>query len=121
MGYDDTVRLWEVATGTCCDGWEEMRAEWPVVAFSPSGELLAHAVDEVVLVLRDWHRDAASHAAWPYRASLGLDLSPTEPILASCGNDGTIRLWDADSGACLQILRAARPVCRHEHHGRDRN
>ncbi|MDQ2995838.1 MAG: hypothetical protein M3R61_02100 [Chloroflexota bacterium] len=40
---------------------------------------------------------------------VGLDWSPTEPILASCGWDGTIRLWDVETGVCLYTLRAPGP------------
>ena len=40
---------------------------------------------------------------------ISFDFSPTEPILASAGWDGTIRLWNTETGACLQTLRAPGP------------
>jgi hypothetical protein len=40
---------------------------------------------------------------------IGLDWSPTEPILASCGWDGTMRLWSVETGACLCMLHAPGP------------
>jgi WD40 repeat protein len=40
---------------------------------------------------------------------IGLDFSPTEAILASSAWDGTIRLWDVATGACLRNLCAPRP------------
>jgi WD40 repeat protein len=41
-----------------------------------------------------------------------LALSEDERLLASCGLDGTVRLWDATTGACLRTLRSDR---RYEH------
>src|SRR5437660_1200652 len=37
----------------------------------------------------------------------GLAVSPTAPLLASCGRDGQVRLWDPDTGA--EVRRLAGP------------
>jgi WD40 repeat protein len=37
-----------------------------------------------------------------------LKMSPDRSLLASCGDDGAIRLWDLESGEQLQTLRRDR-------------
>src|SRR5258706_13356804 len=40
---------------------------------------------------------------------LALAFSPTALILASSDWNGTVRVWDVATGACLRILRAEGP------------
>ena len=41
-------------------------------------------------------------------AVLGLAFDAEQRLLASGGEDGVVRLWDAESGACLRTLRSDR-------------
>ncbi|HYT94852.1 MAG TPA: sigma-70 family RNA polymerase sigma factor, partial [Gemmataceae bacterium] len=100
-GWDWAVRLWDAATGKelhqipSPDGWF-----W-CVAFSPDGSLLAACGDA---------RDGKVHL---YDAATGKELrqltghkgnvytvafSPDGETLASAGADGTIRLWEVQTG-----------------------
>jgi WD40 repeat protein len=41
-----------------------------------------------------------------------LRRRPDGTKLASCGDDGTIKIWDQQNGDCLQVLRHDRPYER---------
>ena len=80
------------------------------MAFSPCGRLLAYGIDHLSLALRDVGTGTVIHPLHGHSQTIyGLDWSPSEPILASSSSDGTIRLWDADTGACVQTLEPPGP------------
>ncbi|RYP11971.1 hypothetical protein DL767_011540 [Monosporascus sp. MG133] len=94
--YDNTVRLWDAASGAYRQTFEGHSNLVYGVAFSPDGRTLASAsCDDTV---RLW--DAASGA---YRQTFeghsdsvyGVAFSPDGRTLASASRDNTVRLWDA--------------------------
>ena len=103
---DDTIRLWNVATGetirTLRGHWEWVRS----VAFSPDGQTLASgsgddtirlwdvATGETIRTLRG-HNDYVHSVAF----------SPDGKILASGSGDDTIRLWNVATGETIRTLR----------------
>jgi WD40 repeat protein len=102
--------VWEVATGRSSEGWNGSSGGGRVIAFSPRGDLLAHGIEEVSLVIRDVRSGTVIHMLRGHTSTIiGLDFSPTEPILASSGWDGPIRVWDVETGACLHTLRVPGP------------
>ena len=110
MSYDDTLRLWDVATGRLVPGWDSLRAGGKAVAFSPTGDLVAHTHNYVELVLRNVESGAVVRTLRGHRGFIfGLEWSPREPVLASSSLDGTVRLWNVDTGVCEQILQPPGP------------
>jgi WD40 repeat protein len=114
-GVDGTARLWEVGSGRPLATLQAHTGTVWGVALSGDGRLLASGgVDGTV---RLWQAAPASGSPGQPLATLrghigavfGVALSGDGRVLASGGgDDGTVRLWEAGSGAWLRTLRADR-------------
>jgi WD40 repeat protein len=112
-GADNTVRLWDPATG------QELRTlkghtHWVLgVAFAPDGSLLASASKDNTVRLWD---PASGQELLTFeghtRGVLGVAFAPDGCRLASAGRDRAVRLWDPASGQELRTLNGKRWVRR---------
>ncbi len=104
--WDNTIRLWDAASGECLLTLRGHESSVASVAFSPDGQRIASgAWDNTV---RLW--DAASgeflltlqgHCG----AVASVVFSPDSQRIASGAWDNMAHLWDAASGECLLTLR----------------
>ncbi len=71
------------------------------LAFSPDGRTLAAVGDAPEAAVRLWDLDTGAETAWAGHTGPvhGLAFAPAAPLLATCGEDGTVRLWDRTGGA----------------------
>ncbi|SBW22496.1 WD40 repeat-containing protein [Candidatus Protofrankia californiensis] len=98
-----TVRLWELATGRQTGrltGNVDVTTAAGAVAFSPDGATLAtvHADAllrwDVTTGRRTSHLAGHAGALWP----VAVAFSPDPTIIATGGDDGTVRLWNITTG-----------------------
>jgi WD40 repeat protein len=113
---DRTVRLWDVARGKEV-GRFEAGGSLKGLAFSPDGKLLATASGNDLF--DNWVVEVPGHGAavWDVarrKRLLRLEghtggvnaiaFSPNGKMLATAGNDRTVRLWDSSTGKELRSL-----------------
>jgi WD40 repeat protein len=93
-GTDRSVRLHDLVNG----GSRTFPVPTSVnhVAVSCDGRTLAAVGDAPESAVRLWELETGQETTLPGHTGnvLGVEFSPATPLLATCGGDGTVRLWN---------------------------
>ena len=91
---DETVRLWDVETGSCVRTLEGHGGTVFSVCFSPDGRLVASGSDDRTVRLWDAETGACVKTLRGHGSVVrSVCFSPDGRLVASGGADGTVRLW----------------------------
>lgn len=112
---DHSLKLWNVASGTCISTWKDHSAPVASCAFSPDGTRVVSAGYDHTLRIWDV-RTSACLATWSGHTSpiSSCAFSPDGHFIISGGFDAMVRIWDALAGtevAALAGHQAAISTC----------
>jgi hypothetical protein len=99
--YDDTVKIWDIATG------KELRTFTGMIAvFSPNGKTIVTMSKDKPIKLWDVTSGQVIRTLDESRPEASVAFSPDGKTLASVSLNNMIRLWDVASGKELRTINA---------------
>ncbi len=103
LGQDNTVHLWETATGKKRGQLKVNASGISCMSFSPDGKRLATGSGDETVRLWDLATGKLLHGLLGHQGEIqGVAFSPGGTVLASAGTDGLIKLWDPIKGKRLR-------------------
>ncbi len=97
---DRTIKLWEMPTGKLLQTLTGHKLKVTAVTFSTGGILASASADGSIGIWTDMPQQLTGHIG----AVTAIAFSPDSRLLASGGEDRSIRLWDTSTGACVRVL-----------------
>ena len=111
IGYDGSLRWWSLTHGDLLGDWQHPEGHWlQAITLGPQDEILTITSQDYTVEIwnvanqRRQHRlEGHSQEIWQ------VALSPDRTTLATASQDDEIRIWQLETGSCLQVLRPDRP------------
>jgi dipeptidyl aminopeptidase/acylaminoacyl peptidase len=104
-GWDNTIRIWDLATGKEVQELRGHRKEVECVAFAPDGKTIASGAWDATVRLWDVAtgkelKEIGQHPD----GILTLAYSPDGKILATAGQKSPVNLWDTETGKQIRVF-----------------
>ncbi|PSN58949.1 hypothetical protein BS50DRAFT_682534 [Corynespora cassiicola Philippines] len=102
---DNTVKIWDPASGECLKTLESHEDWVNSVAFSPDSQRLASASRDNTVKIWDPASGKCLETLEGHEGGVNsVAFSPDSQRLASTSRDNTVKIWDPASGKCLKTL-----------------
>jgi WD40 repeat protein len=103
---DNTIKVWDAATGAELMTLRGHSARVVTAAFSPDGQRIASAAYDGTIKIWDVARAEELLTLNGHKGGTGALFSPDATTIVSSSMDRTIRLWDAITGSELRTIQA---------------
>ncbi|NLX96920.1 MAG: AAA family ATPase [Rhodopirellula sp.] len=108
-GDDQTLRVWNLHSEQCLRTLEGHSVPIHAVAVTPDGQSVVYGGFRPFgrVELGMWDLKTLEHRLWPghREAVKAVAITSDGRHAVSASEDGTIKLWDVDSGTCLRTLQ----------------
>ncbi|KAK4443458.1 putative vegetative incompatibility protein HET [Podospora aff. communis PSN243] len=103
--YDNTIKIWDAATGACTQTLEGHSSYVRSVAFSHDSKLMASGSDDKTVKIWDAATGACTQTLEGHSSYVrSVAFSHDSKLVASGSDNNTVKIWDAATGACTQTL-----------------
>ncbi|KAF2628850.1 hypothetical protein BU25DRAFT_466759, partial [Macroventuria anomochaeta] len=111
---EETVRVWETATGACRSELKGHSGNVTAVVFSPDGQLVASAADDETVRVWETATGACRSELKGHSGSVrAVVFSRNGQLVASASYDRTVRVWELATGACSTVLEGQSTYIRN--------
>ena len=102
---DNTIKLWDAASGQELKTLLGSSGRVNSIAFSPDGRTLASGAGDSLIRVWDVEKGVELRRLKGHTADVNaVSFSPNGKVLASGSHDQTVRIWDVQSGEELSVL-----------------